>query len=924
MPRVYIDGTEYEVAEGKNMLQVVLDLKLDLPYFCWHPAMGSVGACRQCAVRGYKDENDTRGKIVMACMTPAVEGTRISLNDPEAQEFRRYVIEWLMTNHPHDCPVCDEGGECHLQDMTAMCGHLYRRFRYDKRTFRNQYLGPFVTHEMNRCIQCYRCVRFYRDLAGGRDFDVMGSRNRLYFGRAEDGVLESEFAGNLVEVCPTGVFTDKTLSRHYTRKWDLETAPSVCVHCGLGCNTIPGARYGELRRIRARYNPEVNGYFLCDRGRYGYEFVNSERRIRKCRVDGQETAWNDAIERTAVAIGDAKGIVGIGSPRASLEANHTLRRLVGGDSFSTGLSKWDNEGAQLALALMREGLHSPSLEEVTEADVVLILGADPTNEAPMLDFAIRQAVRRARLDISRGLKIPDWDAYAVRDALQEAKGKLYVASPCGIKLGDIAAGLMRGNLSDIAQIAREMCADRPGELTAQVLADLKSARQPLIVTSVSAGTELIQAAGELARTIPNCWLSVVVPEANTLGVALMGGMPVDEALGRIESGEADTLVVLENDLARRVSPVQFEQAVSKARNVIVLDCIETATTAHASIVLPAPAWVECDGTFVNNETRAQRFYQVFVPEEEASPAWRTLANVTLRLVQGPQEMLKQVQHDVDGSGEMLKQVQHDVAEWQTYEDVLRDLAGENPVFEPAMEVAPPAAWRSAAGRKVARDSHRFSGRTAMHANVTMFEPRPPADSETPLAFSMEGDQNPVPGPLDPRFWWPGWNSANSISKFQIEVNGPLHDGDPGKRLVEYSTGPGAGAEALRRIVLDKPSTGPGAGTEAVGRMVQAERETGSVDVLPRVAIFGSEELSSISPAIAELAPKAEIAMNANLAEKLGIKEGDAVSFRAGGKTITFPCRFDDSIADDVAVIPAGLPETVGIHQPTALETVNDQ
>ena len=265
--------------------------------------MHSVGACRQCAVKQFKDEHDTRGSIVMACMTPVQDGMRISIDDPEARRFRAGVIEWLMTNHPHDCPVCDEGGECHLQDMTVMTGHAYRRFRFKKRTHRSQDLGPFVAHEMNRCIACYRCVRFYNDYARGDDFGVFASRNHVFFGRAADGTLESAFAGNLVEVCPTGVFTDKTFAAHYTRPWDLRTAPSVCVHCSLGCNTIPGERYGTLRRIRNRYNGEVNGYFLCDRGRYGYEFVNSDRRVREPRLrSGREArlepvSGEDAIGR---------------------------------------------------------------------------------------------------------------------------------------------------------------------------------------------------------------------------------------------------------------------------------------------------------------------------------------------------------------------------------------------------------------------------------------------------------------------------------------------------------------------------------------------------------------------------------------------------------------------------------------------------
>src|SRR5690348_8178078 len=211
---IYIENKPHEVDAERNLLDVCLSLHLDLPYFCWHPALGSVGACRQCAVKVFANENDTRGRLVMACMTPIAKGMRVSIVDADARKFRAGVIEGLMENHPHDCPVCDEGGECHLQDMTVMTGHDYRSYRFPKRTFRNQYLGPFLNHEMNRCIQCYRCVRFYREYAGGKDFNVFGIRNLAYFGRYEDGVLESEFAGNLDEVCPTGVFTDATHKHH--------------------------------------------------------------------------------------------------------------------------------------------------------------------------------------------------------------------------------------------------------------------------------------------------------------------------------------------------------------------------------------------------------------------------------------------------------------------------------------------------------------------------------------------------------------------------------------------------------------------------------------------------------------------------------------------------------------------------------------
>jgi len=278
---ISIDGRSYPAAPHKNLLQVCLEQGLDLPYFCWHPALGSVGSCRQCAVTQFQDEQDSEGRLVMACMTPAKAGLRIGLAHPTAEAFRRQVVEWLMLNHPHDCPVCEEGGECHLQDMTVMTGHTYRRNRFPKRSFRNQDLGPFLGHEMNRCITCYRCVRFYRDYAGGDDLQELGIGDRVWFGPSRPGPLQSPFSGNLVEVCPTGVFTDRVFSRRYTRKWDLQSAPSVCVHCAVGCNTRLGARYGELRRITNRHHPEVNGYFLCDRGRYGHGFVQAATRIRE-------------------------------------------------------------------------------------------------------------------------------------------------------------------------------------------------------------------------------------------------------------------------------------------------------------------------------------------------------------------------------------------------------------------------------------------------------------------------------------------------------------------------------------------------------------------------------------------------------------------------------------------------------------------
>jgi NADH-quinone oxidoreductase subunit G len=219
-----------------------------------------------------------------------------------------------MTNHPHDCPVCEEGGHCHLQDMTVMTRHHARTYRFDKRTHLNQDLGTFIGHEMNRCIACYRCVRYYKDYAGGTDLGVFGAHDNVYFGRVEDGVLESEFSGNLTEICPTGVFTDKTHSEHYVRKWDMQFAPSICSGCSVGCNVSPGERYGEVRRIENRYHGALNGYFLCDRGRFGYGFTNRKDRPR------QPILWSMAIPSRLRIVTRKRGIALSACPSLSAPA----------------------------------------------------------------------------------------------------------------------------------------------------------------------------------------------------------------------------------------------------------------------------------------------------------------------------------------------------------------------------------------------------------------------------------------------------------------------------------------------------------------------------------------------------------------------------------------------------------------------------
>lgn len=886
MATIYIDNKPYEVKDGQNLLHACLSLGFDIPYFCWHPAMHSVGACRQCAVKQFRDEKDTQGKVVMSCMTPAADGTRISIDDPEAKAFRASVIEWLMLNHPHDCPVCDEGGECHLQDMTVMTGHVYRQFRFKKRTYRNQYLGPFINHEMNRCIQCYRCVRFYRGYAGGRDLEAFASHNHVYFGRHEDGALDNEFSGNLVEVCPTGVFTDKTLKKHYTRKWDLQTAPSICVHCGVGCNTIPGERYGALRRILNRYNYDLNGYFLCDRGRFGYEFVNSDLRIRRPLLvdEGRSrkpVSGKAALRRTASLFRYGAKVIGIGSPRASLEANFGLRALVGPDRFYSGMSDGEFRMISSILSIFMKGPAGPaSLRDAREADAVFVLGEDVTNTAPLLALALRQSVRNKPMETVKRLQIPEWHDSAVRTAAQNEKGPLFVASCSGTKLDDAAALTHHGSPDDLARlgfaVAREIdpAAPRVPDLPDPVrtmargiAASLRGSERPLIVSGTGCGSEaLIHAAADIAWALCKngrpARLSFAVHECNSIGLGLMGGGSLDDAFDAVEREAIETVVILENDLYRRADAGRVERIFDKVKHVIVVDHLMSATAKKAELALPAASFAEADGTLVNNEGRAQRFFQVFVPEGDIQESWRWLRDM------------------------LIAAGRSEAAELKSQNEIISAIARALPLFRPVLELSPAPGLRIPE-LKIPRQPHRYSGRTAMFSNLDVHEPKPPEDPDSALSFSMEGFDGRPPAPFISRYWAPGWNSVQALNKFQGEVGGPLAGGDPGRHLIEPPE------------VADTPYFGgiPSAFRQREGEWL----------LVPVYHIFGSEELSRIAPGIGELSPKPYLSLSPRDASKLKVGEGDSIELFLPGSRFELTVKLVQSLSSGIAGMPVGLP-----------------
>lgn len=752
---------------------------------------------------------------------------------------------------------------------------------------------------MNRCIACYRCVRYYKDYADGTDLGVYGAHDNVYFGRPEDGTTESEFSGNLVEICPTGVFTDKTHSERYNRKWDMQFAPSICQQCSIGCNTSPGERYGELRRIENRYNGTVNHYFLCDRGRFGYGYVNLKDRPRQPvqrRGDDFITLnAEQAMQGAADILRQSKKVIGIGSPRASVESNFALRELVGEENFYTGIAHGEQERLQLALKVLREGgIYTPALREIESYDAVLVLGEDVTQTGARVALAVRQAVKGKAREMAAAQKVADWQIAAILNIGQRAKHPLFVTNVDDTRTDDIAAWTYRAPVEDQARlgfaIAHALDNSAPAvdgiepELQSKVdviVQALAGAKKPLIISGTNAGsTEVIQAAANVAKALKgrgaDVGITMIARSVNSMGLGIMGGGSLEEALTELETGRADAVVVLENDLHRHASATRVNAALAKAPLVMVVDHQRTAIMENAHLVLSAASFAESDGTVINNEGRAQRFFQVYDPSYYDSKtvmleSWRWLHSLHSTLLS----------REVD---------------WTQLDHVIDAVVAKIPELAGIKDAAPDATFRIR-GQKLAREPHRYSGRTAMRANISVHEPRQPQDIDTMFTFSMEGNNQPTAHRSQVPFARaPGWNSPQAWNKFEDEVGGKLRFGDPGVRLFEASENG-----------LDYFTSVP----------ARFQPQEGKWRIAPYYHLFGSDELSQRAPVFQSRMPQPYIKLNPADAAKLGVNAGTRVSFSYDGNTVTLPVEIAEGLTAGQVGLPMGMsgiaPVLAGAH-----------
>ncbi|MDN5874849.1 MAG: molybdopterin-dependent oxidoreductase, partial [Sinobacteraceae bacterium] len=526
---------------------------------------------------------------------------------------------------------------------------------------------------------------------------------------------------------------------HYVRKWDMQFAPSVCMNCSLGCNVSPGERYGDVRRIENRYNGDINHYFLCDRGRFGYGYVNRKDRPRAAFVkhgDKQEPAPDDdALAHVGGLLRGAKHAIGIGSPRASLESNYALRELVGADNFFDGHADTERELVLRAIDILR---HSPApsatLKEVESADAALVLNEDVTQTAPRIALSLRQAARGRAATLAAEKNLQAWQAEALAHLAQDERNPIFVTASHATHIDDIAAECYRAAADDQARLGFAVAHiidssapqvpdldENPQALAPRIADTLLAADNPLLVSGTGAACKaVLDATANIAAALHTrgkaVKLFLALPEANSFGLGLMQARPLGEALKALESADADVAVVLENDLYRRAAPDTVDAALAHAR-LVCIDHQATQTLHRAEVVLPAATVFEGDGTVINNEGRAQRYFQVFDtryynPEVATTESWRWLRRIKAHA-------------QADG---------HDSS---TLDDLTEACAHAFEALAPISRAAPEADFRIF-GLKAARAPHRYSGRTAMRANLSVHEPRASHDTDSALSFSMEG------------------------------------------------------------------------------------------------------------------------------------------------------------------------------------------
>ncbi len=636
-----VDGREVTAPEGTMLVDAAQGGDVEIPVFCYEPKLGEpVGACRMCLV-----EIEGIPKLQTACSTPIRDGMVVYTQTDQVREAQNAVVEFLLVNHPLDCPVCDKGGECPLQDIAMGWGPGRSRFIDAKRHFQKPVeLSPLIAIDRERCILCYRCVRFSQEVAEDEQLQLLERGDRSYVGTYDDRPYVAPFHGNIIELCPVGALTSYTY-RFRARPWDIEDAGSICTLCPSQCNVKFTVRDERLMRVLARDNADVDNGWLCDKGRFGYQAIASPDRITAPIVreggNARAASWDEALAKAAEGLSAQRGrVAALVGGQTSNEEGWLAQRIVRGALASPHVDS--RSQGKLDRSQLRE-LAAPELAarvaDLDTADAILVIGDEPLHAAPILDLRIRRAVRLSGATLvcatSRPTTLDGGAAETVRFAPGDA----------GSLLSALAQAL-GGRKAEGAYAAE---ADR-------IAAAMRGADDSIVVWGESishgpAGAAAVTALLDVARALDHherygSGLLEMPAAANARGLREVGCVPTaGPGLSEVETGlgseeiraalEAEqlTAALLVNADPVRDSPDSegWRRALGEADFVVCVAMFENESTAFADVVLPAESHAEKDGTVTHPEGRLQRLRPGIPHPGEVRMGWSWLCELAALL-----------------------------------------------------------------------------------------------------------------------------------------------------------------------------------------------------------------------------------------------------------------------------------------------------
>jgi len=617
MVTLQIDDQTVTVPDGTLVVNAAKQAGIDIPVFCYHPKMEPVGMCRMCLVdigRPVIDRatnqpvlaEDGTPKIAFgpkldtACTVPVSEAMRVVTKSAKVVAARKEIVEFILTSHPLDCPVCDKGGECPLQNLTMEFGTAESRFLFDEKMHMAKHvaLGDLIFLDRERCIQCARCVRFQSEVAGD---PVIGFNNRgrsLEIVTHSDPGFDSYFSGNTTDICPVGALTTADF-RFGARPWELKAAASLCNHCAVGCNTTINvrreARSGgkmTIKRIMPRQNEEVNEIWLCDKGRFVYNYTESPERLAMplVRKDGElvQASWDEALQIAADGLKSAGNrLVVLAGGRLANEDLFNLRKLSAAQGGRTILNSY-MAGGELTLQVgVGKGTN---LGDLGKGDVILVAASDLHEEAPLWWLRLKQAAKRGAILIALGSRPTRLDTFAQHVLRCKAGEESEV-------LAQMLPG--SGDFPESVKAAAEAFAGAANAIVFYGSDGLGLAGSAVLA---QAAAELLVKTGHVGKA--NNGLAAVWPHGNTQGAWELGFTPEADLASRLS--EAAGVLVAGTDPAG--DDPSLARALDKSGFVVVQELFMTETARRADVVLPALAFTERDGTYTSGLRRAQRFY----------------------------------------------------------------------------------------------------------------------------------------------------------------------------------------------------------------------------------------------------------------------------------------------------------------------------